>query len=142
MKKKIIVFFILVCAFGLSVQAQSLPANIAKWNGADSDKILNNTTIKYRLKRLLGKKNYADFLESWETQNPITKKGKFLFSSGCLIHACGHIESAIAIDLRTKTIHTAIFREREKTRYFNERKKKTPNVIKNWANRLIQNAKQ
>lgn len=139
MKKKIIVFFVLVCAFGLSAKAQSLPANIAKWNGANSDKILNNTTIKYRLKRLLGKKNYADFLESWETQNPIIKKGSFLFSSGCLIHACGHIESAIAIDLRTKTIHVGIFREDEKTRYFNENRQKTPQTIKSWANRLIKN---
>lgn len=140
--KKVGLAILLIAAFAVFASAQSLPANIVQMNGRDSDEILNNPTIKLRLQKLLGKKNYADFIESWETVNPITKKGNFLFSSGCLIHACGHIESAIAIDLRTKTIHTAIFREGEKTRYFNERKKKTPNVIKNWANRLLQNAKK
>jgi hypothetical protein len=86
----------------------------------------------------LGKKNYADFLESWETINPIVKKGNLLFSSGCLIHACGHAESAITIDWQSKTIHVGIFREQEKTRFFNERGRKTPLVIKNWATRLLQ----
>jgi len=143
MKKLIVILFVLGCALGSSALAQSkrpaLPANIAKWSGSDSDRILKNVTIKNRLKKLLGKKNYADFTESWETLNPIVKKGNFLFSSGCLIHACGHIESAIAIDLVNQTVHAGIFRETEKTKYFNENGRKTPQVIKNWANRLIKN---
>ena len=87
----------------------------------------------------MGKKNYEDFKESWETLNPIVKKGNILFSSGCLIHACGHAESAIAIDLVNKTIHVGIFREDEKTRYINENKRKTPQAMKTWGKRLDKN---
>lgn len=138
--KKILFALLLSLVFALCAFAQTpaLPANIAKWNGADSDKLLKNVTIKSRLKKLLGKKNYADFMESWETLNPIVKKGNFLFSSGCLIHACTHAESAIAIDLVNNSIHAAIYRDEEKPKYFNEKSRKTPQVIKNWANRLAQ----
>ena len=143
MKKLFIIFFVLVCVWSLSAQTSTkLPVNIANWKGQDSDKILKNATVKSRLKKLLGKKNYADFLESWETLNPISKKGNFLFSSGCLIHACGHAESAIAIDLGTKTIHVGIFREGERTRFFNEKRRSTPKVISSWARRLIANSKE
>ncbi|HRH46894.1 MAG TPA: hypothetical protein PKY82_34930, partial [Pyrinomonadaceae bacterium] len=102
MKKIIVILFVLGFSISLFGQTQTksatLPANLAKWNKIDSNDLLNNPTIKSRLKKLLGKKNYADFKESWETINPVVKNGNFLFSSGCLIHACGHLESAIAID--------------------------------------------
>lgn len=140
--KRIFILFLLTFVLGFSVFAQnktntsSLPNNLSKWNGSDSNKVLNNPAIKSRLKKLLGRKNYADFIESWETINPIVKKGNFLFSSGCMIHSCGHIESAFAIDITNKTIHAAIFRETEKTRFYNEKNRKTPNVIQNWAKKL------
>ena len=142
MKKLIIILFIL--SGGLSIAAQTkatrlaLPVSIIKMNKGTSDKLLNNAVIKARLKWLLGKKGYNDFVESFETVNPVVKKGNFLFTSGCLIHACGHVESAIAVDLVKKTVHAGIFREGEKPKYFNERSRKTPLVIKNWATRLIQ----
>src|SRR5688572_199807 len=142
--KNIIFSLLILLIFNLCVFAQTnkkhkksgLPANIAELNGADSDRLLNNAAIKIRLKKLLGKKNYASFLESFETLTPIEKRGAFLFSSGCLIHACTHLESAIAVDLVNKTIHAAIYRKGERTRYFNENGRRTPGVIKNWANRL------
>ena len=142
MKKLSVILFVLLFAFGANAQTtkskrQPLPANIANWQ--DSFKLVNNAAVKSRLKKLLGKKGYADFLESWETVNPIVKKGNVLFSSGCLIHACGNVESAIAIDLKSKTIHVGIFRDNEKTKYFNEAKRKTPQIVRNWANRLIEN---
>ncbi len=138
MNKFLIVVFVLICTFNSFGQTPTkLPANIAKWSSQDSLKLLNNTTIKSRLKKLLGTKSYADFLESWETVNPIVKKGNFLFSSGCLIHACGHVESAIAIDLVNNSIHAAIYRDDKKPRYFNEKSRKTPSSIKNWSNRLV-----
>lgn len=143
MKKIIIILFVLGCALNTFGQTQTkrsaLPKNFAKWDKKDSQDLLNNPTIKSRLKKLLGKKNYADFKESWETVNPIVKKGNFLFSSGCLIHACGHTESAIAIDLLNNSIHAGIYTETEKTRYFNEGNRKTPKAIKSWANRLESN---
>lgn len=114
----------------------ALPADIVNWNNEDSDKILKNSAIKIRLRKLLGKENYAAFMESFETLTPIEKSGDFLFSSGCLIHACGHLESAIAIDLVTKTIHAAIYNEEKKIRYFNESKSKTPEAITTWASHL------
>jgi len=141
--KPFILLFLITAVFGVSVFAQnakpntrSLPDGIAEWNGEDSGKILDNAVIKARMKKLLGKKNYASFLESFETLNPIEKNGDILFSSGCLIHACGHLESAIAVDLVNNTIHAAIYNEEKKTRYFNEKGSKTPESIINWANRL------
>ena len=77
-------------------------------------------------------------MESFETLNPVTKEGNYLFSSGCLIHACTHLESAMAIDVVNDAIHAAIFRQDEKTRYFNEDGRATPGVIRDWANNLRQ----
>ena len=141
--KRIIYLLLVTGIFGISIFAQNakpkvaaLPAGIATWGGEDSDKILNNAVIKTRLKKLLGKKNYASFLESFETLAPIEKTDDILFSSGCLIHACQHLESAVAIDLVNKTVHAAIYRENKITKYFNESGAKTPQAITNWANRL------
>jgi len=142
--KKFIFCFLIVAICGLCVTAQTnrkykndeLPADISKMTDADSMELLNNPAIKMRLKRLLGKKNYDSFLESFETVTPVEKKGVFLFASGCLIHACTQVESAIAVDLVNKTIHAAIYRRGEKTKFFNENGRATPKVIKNWAERL------
>jgi hypothetical protein len=141
--KRFIYLFLILTIFGLPAFAQkakpkaaALPAGIAEWAGEDPDKLLNDPVIKTRLQTLLGEKNYASFMESFETLTPITKDGDVLFSSGCLIHACTHLESAIAIDLRSNTIHAAIFNDEKKTRYFNERGSKTPAAISNWAKRL------
>jgi hypothetical protein len=115
----------------------ALPSDIAAVAGQDSDSLLKNPAIQTRMKKLLGNK-YDSFMESFETLNPVTKEGHFLFSSGCLIHACTHLESAIAVNLTNNTIHAAIFRQDEKTRYFNEGGKATPRVIRDWANHLSQ----
>jgi hypothetical protein len=139
MKKLSVVLFVLLFAFGANAQTAKskrpvLPANIA--NFKDSFKLVNDAAVKSRLKKLLGKKGYADFLESWETINPIVKKDGILFASGCLIHACGHIESAIAIDLKTKTIHVGIFRQDETSKIYDEYQKKPPKVLSDWLNNL------
>jgi hypothetical protein len=132
----------LVSCFSATAQSAktrrlALPPNMAAVAGQDSDRLLKNPAIKARMQKLLGKR-YASFMESFETLNPITKEGNLLFSSGCLIHACTHLESAIAVDLVGRTIHAAIFRQDEKTRYFNEGGKATPKVIRDWANNLSQ----
>lgn len=140
--KKIIFSFLILTVCGLCIAAQTkakgdgLPVNIGELNGADSDWLLKNAAVKKRLKKLLGKTNYAAFLESFETVAPVVKKGSYLFSSGCLIHACTHLESAIAVDSVNKTIHAAIYRRNKRTKYFNENRRKTPRVLRNWANRL------
>jgi hypothetical protein len=113
----------------------ALPSDIAAAAGRDSDSLLRNPVITARMKKLLGGQ-YDSFMESFETLTPVTKSGNLLFSRGCLIHACTHLESAIAIDLVKRTIHLAIFRQDEKTRYFNEDGWVTPKVIRDWANRL------
>ncbi|HUQ32558.1 MAG TPA: hypothetical protein VM095_10590 [Pyrinomonadaceae bacterium] len=112
----------------------ALPSDIAA-AGQDSDSLLKNPVIKTRMQRLLGKK-YGSFMESFETLNPVTREGRFLFSTGCLIHACTHLESAIAVNLSNNTIHAAIFRQDERTVYFNEGGKATPVVIRDWADNL------
>ncbi len=113
-----------------------LPPGISGWNGKDADRILKNPSIVRRLRKLLGKQHYADFIELLETVTPITKNGSVLFASGCPIHACGHLESAVAIDLSRNTVHAAIYNEEKKTAYFDERGSKTPQSIIVWANRL------
>lgn len=131
---------ILVSCFSATAQTAktkrpTLPSDIAAMAGQDSDSLLKNPVIKARMKKLLGKK-YDSFMESFETLNPVTREGHYLFSSGCLIHACTHLESAIAVDLVSRTVHAAIFRQDEKTIYFNEGGKATPEVIRGWANNL------
>ena len=109
--KHFVFLFLITVIFAASAFAQKtvpLPADTANWVGKDSDVILENPVIKTRLKKLLGAKNYAAFMESFETLNPIEKTGGVLFTGGCLIHACTHLESAIAIDLVKNTIHAAI----------------------------------
>jgi hypothetical protein len=132
----------LVTCFSVTAQTANtrrpaLPSDIAALAGQDSDSLLKNPAIQTRMKKLLGNK-YDSFMESFETLNPVTKKRSFLFSSGCLIHACGHLESAIAVDLVNRTIHAAIFRQDEKTRYFNEGGRAAPKIIRDWANNLRQ----
>ena len=142
---KITIFtFLLIALFATSSFAQKtkakvnpLPAGISGWSGQDSDKLLQNPIIKARLKTLLGKKNYASFTESFETLTPISKDGNVLFASGCLVHACTHLESAIAIDIKANTIHAAIYNEEKPTSYFNERGSKPPAAIEAWAARLM-----
>ncbi len=140
---KQIIFSLLIvaiCAFGATAQTNKkgdkLPAVIIKMTDADSFALLNNPVIKTRLKKLLGAKNYAAFLDSFETVSPVEKNESILFASGCLIHACGHLESAIAVDLVNQTVHAAIYNQIEKTKFFNEKNRKTPAIIKNWADRL------
>jgi hypothetical protein len=142
--KPIIYLLLIIAIFATTAAAQKakpkvapLPAGISEWTGQDSDKLLNDPVIKARLKTLLGKTNYASFMESFETFTPITKDGDVLFSSGCLIHACTHLESAIAVNLKANTIHAAIYNDEKKTRYFNERASKTPAAITDWASRLM-----
>jgi hypothetical protein len=126
MRKIIFLIFVLaVCSLDAAAQKNSrdennLPVGIVRMTSADSRQLLNNRTIKMHLKKLLGKKNYDSFSASFETVTPVEKKGKFLFSSGCLIHGCANLESAIAIDLVNNTIHAAVYNSQERTKYFNE----------------------
>ncbi len=135
------IVFIGILSVSLSAQnvkskAVALPAGIAGWSGEYSDKLLNDPVIKTRLKKLLGSKNYESFIESFETLTPIVKDGNILFASGCLIHACTHLESAIAINVRSNTIYAAIFNDEKPTRFFNERGSKPPKPIVAWAKNL------
>lgn len=123
---------------GAAQAKADLPVSIAEITnivGKDSTDLLGDPAVESRLKKLMGDANYNSFLESFETVTPVTKTGAYLFTSGCLIHACSQVESAIAIDWKNNTIHTAIFRRGEKTKFFNENKK-TPKTIKEWASRL------
>jgi hypothetical protein len=136
----IILFVLIFSTFAFAQKNKSenskLPTDIAEWVGEDSDKILENEIIKVRLKKLLGEKDYATFTEYFETSKPIEKDGNFIFSSGCMIHACKHLESAIAIDLVNNTIHAAIYDEIEETKYFNEKESKNPEPIIKWSELL------
>jgi hypothetical protein len=132
----VFVFSINIFTQNIEPKVSGLPADIVKWVGEDASKLLENEIISDRLKALLGEKDQATFVEYLEVSNPIVKDGNFLFASGCMIHACTHLESAIAIDLVNNTIHAAIFNEIEDTKYFNERNTKSPRSIISWASDL------
>lgn len=143
--KRIIYLLLIVGVFGLTAfgqgpkgKAAALPARIAELNGEDADKLVNDPLINARLRTLLGKKGYASFMESFETVTPVTKDGDILFASGCMIHACTHLESAIAVDLKNNTVHAAIFNDEKPRRFFNERGRRTPKPISDWANHLTE----
>lgn len=127
-----------VIGFGQAAKTDGgkLPVEIANWSGQDANKILDNPVIKIRLKKLLGEVDYETFSEYFETSTPIKKAGDLLFASGCMIHACTHLESAIAIDSVKNTIHVAIYDETDETKYFNEREGETPEAIVSWAKRF------
>ena len=133
-----IVFSILIITVAaIAAQGQKpkpLPDSIATYQ--DSSELLSDQTVRIRLQAVTGKKGFETFMESFETVTPIIKSGDWIFASGCLIHACTHLESAIAIDLRNNAIHAAVFREEKRTRFFNERRRKTPALIADWAKRL------
>lgn len=132
---------VLICSLGLAAQTKTennkFPAEISKMTDADSHELLENAAIKMRLRKLLGAKNYEAFTASFETVSPVEKKGAFLFSSGCIIHGCSNAESAIALDLTNNTIHVAIYDRTKPTKFFNENRRKTPKVIRDWSNRLM-----
>lgn len=139
-RTRLVLLLTLVSCFSVTAQTAktkrpALPSNISAMAGQDSATLLNHPEIQTRMKKLLGDK-YSSFMESFETLNPVTREGDYLFSSGCLVHACTHLESAIAVDLVKRTVHAAIFRQGEQTRYFNEGGKATPGVIRGWANNL------
>ncbi len=139
--KKLLLILLITLTLSAIVSAQSnakrppLPPNVAKMKGEYPDKLLKISAVKSRMKTLLGK-NYEDFFDSFETNRQFERKGNFLFSHGCLIHACTHLESAIAVDLVNKTIHIGIFRENEPVKTFNENGRKTPKLLANWASNL------
>lgn len=69
--RPLIYLLLLAGVLGISASAQigepdpvALPANIAEWGGEDSDKILHDPTIKTRLIKLMGERNYESFMES------------------------------------------------------------------------------
>jgi hypothetical protein len=140
--KRTATLLLITLATCFSVTAQTaqtgrpaLPSDLAAAAGQDSDSLLKNPAIQTRLKKLLGNK-YDSFMESFETLNPVKQDGNLLFSSGCLLHACTHLESAIAVDLFNGTLHAAIFRQDAETGYFNEGGRATPEAIRDWANHL------
>lgn len=77
----------------------ALPRNLDAYVGEYPDKLMRVTSVKSRLKTLLGKR-YTDFDTSISVQHLIEKNGDFLIASGCMPHACTVNEAAFVIDLK------------------------------------------
>ncbi|MCB1023953.1 MAG: hypothetical protein KDB79_06180 [Acidobacteria bacterium] len=116
--------------------AAEIPSDIANWSGQSGERILSDAAIASRLRALLGDENYKLFLEYFESPKLIEISGDYLFTSGCMIRACSHLEAAVAIDLATYRIHAAIYDVVKPTKYFNENGSSTPVAIAEWAKRL------
>ncbi len=122
-----------VFSFYKNIQTQKNTDKESEWVGKDSGELLEKPEIKSRLKKLLGEKDYASFRQNFEVGSPIKKEGDFLFASGCMLRACTRLESALALNVKNKTIHVAIFDQIKETKFFNENNSQTPEIITNWA---------
>ena len=113
----------------------ALPGNLMKYIDEYPVELMKVPSVKARLKTLLGKR-YADFDISIAVQSPITKVGDFLFASGCMPHVCTINEAAFVIDLKNKRIHAAIYEKDTRTKFFNEDKAPTPQILLDWVEEL------
>ena len=108
-----------------------LPINLSKYIDEYPAALMKVPAVKARLRALLGKR-YPDFVISIDVQSPMKKVGDFLFTNGCMPHACTINEAAFAIDLVNKRIHAVIYDSDRPAVYFNEDKKPTPQVLLDW----------
>jgi hypothetical protein len=113
----------------------ALPGNLVKYVDEYPATLMKVASVRARLKALLGKR-YNDFDISIAVQSPITKVGDFLFASGCMPHVCTINEAAFVIDLKNKRIHAAIYEKDTPTKFFNEAKAPTPQVLLDWVEEL------
>lgn len=60
--------------------------------------------IKGRLQSVLGNK-YENFIENWNTETPIVKKGNVLHTSGCKAHDCAANSYDLFLDLKSNIIN-------------------------------------
>lgn len=139
--KKIFVLLGLMMILSVSAVAQTaakrpaLPTNLASYINEYPVTLMKVKSVKTRLKTLLGKR-YSDFVLSIQVQSPMTKVGDFLLASGCMPHVCTINEAAFAIDLKIKRIHAAIYEKDRPTKYFNEDKAPTPQILLDWVEEL------
>lgn len=117
------------------INKPALPANLDKYVGKYPDGFLNLPAVKTRLRKLLGTR-YSAFVTSFAVQMPFQKVGGFLFTTGCQAHSCSLSESAIAVDIASKTIHVGIYRQSTKGKFYNEGGTATPRPIADWADEL------
>ena len=139
--KKLLILLGLVMILSIAMMAQTaakrpvLPSNLAKYIDQYPDKLMKVVSVKARLKTLLGKR-YADFVISIQVQSPMTKVGDFLFARGCMPHVCTINEAAFVIDLKNKRIQAAIYEKDRPTKFFNEDKAPTPQILLDWVEEL------
>jgi hypothetical protein len=109
----------------------ALPNNLAKYVDEYPVELMKVTSVKRRLRTLLGKR-YSDFEHAISVQSPIKRQGDILFASGCLAHACTINEAAFVIDLKNKRIHAVIYEKDSPAQFFNEDKAPTPQILLDW----------
>jgi hypothetical protein len=139
--KKLCILLSLTTILSLSAMAQSsakrpaLPSNLAKYINEYPVTLMKVASVKKRLKTLLGKR-YSDFVISIQVQSPTTKVGDFLLARGCMPHVCTINEAAFVIDMKNKRIHAAIYEKDTPTKFFNEDKTPTPQILYDWVEEL------
>jgi hypothetical protein len=139
--KKLFVLLSLMLILSVSATAQTaakrpaLPSDLTRYIDEYPVTLMKVASVKSRLKTLLGRR-YSDFVISIQVQAPMTKVGDFLLASGCMPHVCTINEAAFAIDLKIKRIHAAIYEKDRPTKYFNEDKAPTPQVLLDWVGEL------
>ncbi len=142
MKRNVVLFLLLVsitmAASSIS-NAQSnspaLPANLGKYVDKYPGAFLKLPAVKTRLRKLLGAR-YTAFMASFAVEMPFKNVSGFLFTTGCEAHSCTMSESAIAVDMATKTIHVGIYRLTTKAKFYNEAATATPQPISEWGAEL------
>lgn len=95
--------------------------------------IMKNPQIRKRMRTLLGR-NFNTFELSIDVQEPLEKRGRFIYGHGCAKSVCTIMEAAFAIDTVENVIYCGIFNAGEAPgyRYFVEDKKPKPAIFSDW----------
>jgi hypothetical protein len=93
-------------------------------------KLLNNTTLTTRLKKLLGNR-YAFLKKTWAVETPIEINNNVFSAGGCQTHNCSDTNFIIVVDFSKNILYAGI-REENKVKVYAE-DASTNQQVTDWA---------
>jgi hypothetical protein len=79
-------------------------------------KLLDNSTLKQRLKTLLGKR-YSFLKAKWAVETPIEIRDNIFVAAACETHNCDATNFIIVVDIRRNIVYAGIREERKVMTY-------------------------
>lgn len=93
-------------------------------------KLLDNTVVKQRLKKLLGNR-FTFLMETWAVESPIELQNNIFTAWACEQHNCGATNFIIVIDLLKNVIYVGI-REAGHVETYSEAAVPSPKQLQKW----------